>query len=419
VVQDARFDLLEALAAAREAGEADSCCTPGHSLSGLPGRSRTLEALARAEDKTQGIDARFLQIRAKAIRAHLALIQNNYGEALLLYEPVENFYRSEHYRFEEAQTMSRKAVALWLSGAPDEAIPEAFRSLGILKELGPNPELVHSSASFAGFFAVNDRIALARKAIQFAEEAPINLRNRDPAFLMMSAVIAAQIGDLPRASAMIDAALLSDPSPPFLNWLELRASIYIDQDRLDELDQHLEEWVGRGRERLGPLETTFISLCRANARLSTNRPQEAAEFLRAIPAAERPRWLSFSILVAESNIARLEGKPRPAIRLATQALREAAHDFASSEARDAQLQLARSYKAAGDLTQATTLLDKIRTDAEREGLKGVALEIRLITWEQSPPDPSRREQELKLLEADSTRAGYLAIARHAREAAAR
>ena len=417
-IHDARLDLLEANAAAREAGGTDSCCTTGHSLAGLPGRARTLEALARAEEKTQGIDARFLQVRAKAIRAHLALIQGDYGEAVLLYGQTENFYQAEGYPFDEANSISRKAFALLQSGARENATPEAFRSLGILKGLGASPELVLYSSAFAVIFAINDRIALARKAIQFAEEAPENLRNREPAFLLVGAVIAAQIGDLPRASAMVDAVLLSEQPSYILSAVELKASLYLEQDRLDELDQHLEEWVGRGHERLGPSELALISLLRANARISAHKPQEAAALLRAISPAERQRRLS-SILVAESKIARLEGRPTAAIRLATQALREAAHNYKSDSARVAQLQLARSYKAAGELTQATALLDKIRADAEREGLKGLELDVRLITWEALPPEPSRRQQELKQLEADATRAGFLLIARQAREAAAR
>ena len=216
---------------------------------------------------------------------------------------------------------------------------------------------------------------------------------------------------------MLDAALLSYTPAP-LEWLTLRVSLYIAQDRLEELEQHLEEWVTRGRPRLGPPELAFISLGRVDVRIAAKKPQEAAGLLRAIPPSERGAWLS-SILIDESDIARLEGSPRSAVRLATQALREATHNFGSNIGRIAQLQLARSYRAAGELTQATALLDKVRTDAEREGLKGLELDVRLATWEQSPPDPSRRQQELKQLEADATRAGYLALARQAREAAAR
>jgi serine/threonine protein kinase len=399
-LQDPRLDLIEAEKAAA-----------------IPEPARALEALGRSDGKTNGFEARFLRTKASAVRIPLAMKQGKFGDALLLSGPVEDFYRRENYRLDEAITIRRKAFALWMSGARDDATSEAFRSLGILKEFGPSPELVTTSALFAIVFSVREHLSLARRAIQFSEQVPDTLQHRSPEFLFASAVIAAQSGDLPRASAMLDAALLSYTPAP-LEFLTLRVSLYIAQDRLDELEQHLEEWVSRGRQQFGPNELAFISLSRADARIAANKPQEAAAALRTISPAERQRWLS-TILLSESEIALLQGKPRSAVRLATQALREAAHDFGSNGARSAQLTLAHSYKAAGELTQATALLDKIRTDAEREGLKGLELDVRLATWERAPPDPSHRQQELKQLEADATRAGYLAIARHAREAAVR
>src|SRR5262249_10778868 len=150
--------------------------------------------------------------------------------------------------------------------------------------------------------------------LQFAQDAPDSLQNHQPAFLLVSAVIAGESGELARASAVMDAALLSE-TPALLSWVEIKASLDLDQDRLDDLDQHLEGWVRRGREQLGPPELAFISLIQARARLSANKLREAARFLRMIPAAERQPWLSL-ILVSESNIARLEGRPRAALVLA-------------------------------------------------------------------------------------------------------
>jgi hypothetical protein len=399
-LQDPRLELIEAEKAAE-----------------IPEPARALDALGRSDGKTRSFDARFLRARATAIRCFLAMKEGKFGDALLLCGPIEDFYRRENYRLEEASTLRRKAFSLWMSGARADATSEAFRSLGILKELGPSPDLVATSALFAIVFSVDERLSLARRALQFSEQVPDTLQRRSPEFLFASAVIASQSGDLPRAAAMLETALLSYTPAP-LEWLTLKAYIYISQDRLDEVEKHLEEWVSRGRQRLGPSELAFILRCRADARMEANKPQEAAGLLRAISPDERQRSLGW-ILLTESEIARLEGKPRAAVRLATDALREAAHDFGSNAVRSAQLQLAHSYKTGGDLTQATVLLDKIRTDAEREGLKGLELNVRLITWEQSPPDPSRRQQELRTLEGDATRAGFLLIARQAREAAAR
>jgi hypothetical protein len=400
ILQDPRIDLVEAERAV-EALEP----------------TRMLAALARADAKTPGWEARFLQARSSWIRAFLAQRQGRFSEALHLFGPIEEFYRAEHYRFEEAITLRTKAVALYMSGAREDGTAAGLRSLAMLNEFGASPELVNASAYFSLIFAVNDQLGVARKSLQFSASAPDFVLRSSPVHLWARALIAAQSGDLAEASAMVDAALLFYDPPP-VEMHGLKAYIYLAQDRLDEVDQHLEEWVRRGREHLGPIELAFVLCGRAEARLSAGKAQQADALLKAIPALGRTRWLS-EILIDQSEIARMQGKPGLAIRLATEALRETAHDFRSNNARDAQLQLARSYKAAGEVKQAQALLEEARTVAEREDEKGRALEVRLITWDEGPPQPSRRQQELKQLEVDATRLGFLALARHAREAAAR
>jgi hypothetical protein len=400
VVEDPRFGLIEAQKAAE-----------------IPELARALAALARSEERAKGLDDRFLQTKANGIRARLARKQRKFEEALLLGVQVEDFYRREGYRFEEALAIVRKAKALFGSGARDDAFSEGFRSLQILKELGPGPDLVNSSALFSLLLSVMGRPHLAQKAILFSKEAPDTLQQGCPDFLFANAVVSAQTGDLPRAAALAEAALLSySPSP--INLVELKIWIYTYQDRLDEVDQQLEGWVRRGRESLGPSERAFILLERAKLRLAASNPHQAAELLRWIPAAET-QPLIIQMLVAEAEIARLEGRTRTAVQVATRALREATHDFTNSYEELARLELARAYVAAGQPTQARSLLDQLQGQAEREGYVALQLDVRLAQFEGSSPMDSKARQALKQLEADATRAGYLRIARQAREAAAR
>jgi tetratricopeptide (TPR) repeat protein len=400
ITEDPRFGLIEAQKAAE-----------------IPELTLASAALARSDEKTKGLEARFLQTRANAVRARLAAKQRKFGEALLLGGQVEDFYRREGYRLEEGVAIVRKAKALFASGARDDAFSEGFRALRMLKELGPGPDLVNSSALFSLLLSVTGRPRLAQEALLFSQDAPDTLQQGCPDFLFARAVVSAQTGDLPRAAALAEAALLSySPSP--VNLVELKAWIYTEQDRLDEVDQQLEEWVGRGRESIGPSERTFILLERARLRLAARNPRQASELLRTIPTAERQN-IVIHLLLAEAEVARLEGRARAAVELATRALREATHDFTNSYEGLARLELARAYVAAGQPTQAQSLLNQLQGQADREGYVELQLEVRLARFEGSSPMDSRSRHELKQLEADATRSGYLAIARHAREAAAR
>jgi serine/threonine protein kinase len=400
VLQDPRLDLAEAI----------------HSVQ-VSDPTRALEALARAEDKTTGIENRFLHIRVSDVRVFLALTKKDFGQMQLLLAPIEDFYRSEGYRFEEAKTIRRKANALWMSGARDDAISAGFRAIDILKQLGPNPELVNTSANLGVLLALNGRTSLSRRAIGASGDVPDVLLRRSKEFMFASALIARENGDLPLASSLLDTAILSYPESP-LGMLAMKAWIYIDQDRREELEQHLEEWVHQGRKELSSAEKGFVALVLSDASLSAGKPKVASALLRTLPPEAKGDW-NDEVLLDESYLALLEGRPAAAVRLATEALRSSTHEFGSNVSEAARLQLARAYKAAGQETQAASLLDALKAEAEREGRKPLALEVRLALWRDSLTGPSRHHEELKRLEADATRAGFLRIARLAREAAAR
>jgi len=265
--------------------------------------------------------------------------------------------------------------------------------------------------------AIDGRLSVARKALQFAVGFPDNLLRQSPEFLFASAIVARAEADLPRAAAMIDTAVLGyTPSPT--EWLAAKAAIYLDQDRLEELEQHMEEWLRRGRRELGPKERAVLGAVLLDVKIARGKPEEATTLFRVIPPEVRPEWGTES-LVSESEIAILQKRPRRAVQLANQALRRAAHQFGSNSYEQARLQLARAYQAAGEPKQAASLLDALQVQATREGDKALELKLRLVRWEDPPTGRSRHRDELKQLEADTTRAGLLRIAREAREAAAR
>jgi hypothetical protein len=167
-----------------------------------------------------------------------------------------------------------------------------------------------------------------------------------------------------------------------------------------------------------PAEKGFVAMVLSDASLSAGKPKDASALLRNLPPEAKEAW-NDGILINESYLALLEGRPTVAVQLATEALRYSTHEFGSNVSENARLQLARAYKAAGQQTQAASLLDALQAEAEREGRKPLELEVRLARWRDSLIGPSGHHEELKQLEADATRLGFLALARHAREAAAR
>jgi len=194
--------------------------------------------------------------------------------------------------------------------------------------------------------------------------------------------------------------------------------ILLDQDRIEELEQRLDEWLRRGQQELTPDEKALGTTVLVDTSLAREKPAQAAALLRTIPSTIRPS-LSLELHLAESQIAVLQKKPKAAVQLANQALRESTHAFNSNAYQRARIQLARAYMAAGEPAQARPLLDALQAEATREGLRALELELRLVRSDDSPTGHSHHHEELKQLEADATRKGFLLIARQAREAAAR
>jgi tetratricopeptide (TPR) repeat protein len=391
--RDARFDLMEARLAFAEHED-----------------RRAAEALDRAEAKMVGPDNRFLEAAARRQRSRLAARAGHFDSALQLLGLAEKTYVDGGHAFEAARVAGERAEVLEAKGEYLEAAAEFERQLQLLETFGATYAAVLATKGGAADYLAAGEPQRAAALLERVKAYPQRiLQNVDEVYASLGRV-ALELGDLAQAAQMVEPALKAlakDASAvePVL----LAASVEREQDRLGPARERLEGATAVVAE--DPVQVRIAELLLD----AKDRPgaQKVLEGLssEALPKAQAARLRARSLLQA--------GQVSEAKAAAVEAVELARATRQVPVLQAAQLELVRAELATGEVPLAQALLGELEARAKAKGAGRLLLEVELGKVQALPKGSAARAREAKALESKARSAGFLRIARLARESAAR
>jgi tetratricopeptide (TPR) repeat protein len=392
VTRDARFDLAEARLAFAEHED-----------------RRALEALDRAEAKAVGPDNRFLEAAALRQRSRLDTRAGRYDVALQRLAQAEKTYVDGGHAFEAARVAGERAEVLEAKGEFLAAAAEYERQLKLLEPFGATYAAVLATKNGAADYLAAGEPRRAAALLQQVKAYPQRiLQNVDEVYASMGRVALEQ-GDMAAAAAMVEPALKNltkdaSAAEPVL----LAASVEREEDKLVPARERLEgatAVVAEDQVQVRIAELLLDVKDKAGA-------LKVIEGLSAegLPKAQAARLRARALLQA--------GKASEAKAAASEAVEAARATRQVPILQAAQLELARAEVASGEAALAQALLADLEAQATERGAGRLLLEVRLAKVQALPRGATARTQQAKALEADAQAAGFLRLARLAREAAA-
>ena len=388
--RDARFDLMEARLAFLEHED-----------------RRAAEALDRAEAKATGPDNRFLEAAALRQRSRLDARAGHYDAALQRLARAEQTYVTGGHAFEAARVAGERAEVLEAQGEFLEAAAEYERQLKLLENFGATYAAVLATKGGAADYLAAGEPLKAAALLERVKAYPQRiLQNVEEVYASVGRV-ALEEGDLAGAAAAVEPALKNlakDASAvePVL----LAASVEREQDKLRLARERLEGATAVAAE--DPVQARIAELLldekdRAGA-------QKVIDGLSSepLPKAQAARLRARSLLLA--------GKPGEAKVAAVDAVEAARATRQVPVLQSAQLELARAELATGEVALATALLMELEAQAVARGSGRLLLEVRLTKLQALPKSSVTRSTAAQALAADAQAAGFVRLARLAREA---
>lgn len=390
--RDARFDLMEARLAFAEHED-----------------RRATEALDRAEGKMTGPDNRFLEAAAMRERSRLDARAGHFELALHLLGLAEATYAEGGHAFEAARVAGERAEVLEAKGEFLGAAAEYERQLQLLETFGPTYAAVLATKGGAADYLAAGEPRRAAALLARVKAYPQRiLQNVDEVYASLGRV-ALEEGDLAQAAAMVEPALKvlakdASTAEPLL----LAASVEREQDRL-----------GPARERLegatAVVAEDAVQVRIAELLLDVRDTAGAARILDGLSPEALPRAQAARL---QARSLRQLGQPSEAKVAAAEAVELARATRQVPLLQAAELELARAELANAETPLALALLGGLETQAEQHGAGRLLLEVQLGKVQALPRGSAARAQAAKALEAKAQLAGFVRIARLAREAVA-
>jgi tetratricopeptide (TPR) repeat protein len=391
--RDPRFDLMEARLALAEHED-----------------RRAAEALDRADTRISGAEGRFLQAAALLVRSRLAARAGHFDEALALLAQAEKTYVEGGHAFEAARVAGERALVLEAKGEFLPAAREFERQLTLLQPFGATYAAVLATRGASADYLAAGEPRRAAALLERVKSYPTRiLQNVDEVYASFGRVALEQ-GDLASAAAMVEPAMKNlaqeqSAAEPVL----LAAAVAREQDRLVPAREGLEA------------ATQVVAEDQVQARIA----ELFLDLQDRAAAAKVIDQLSVDP-VAHAQATRLRarsliqaGQGGAAKAAATEAVEAARATSQVPLLQAATLQLARAELAAGNAARAAALLSELEAAANAQGAGRLLLEVRLAQVQALPRGAADRTQKAKALEADARNAGFLRIARLAREASSR
>lgn len=388
--RDPRFDLMEARLAFAEHED-----------------RRAAEALDRANTKVSGAEGRFLQAAGLLVRSRLAARAGRFDEALALLAQAEKTYVEAGHAFEAARVAGERALVLEAKGEFLPAAREFERQLTLLQPFGATYAAVLATKGASADYLAAGEPRRAAALLERVKSYPTRiLQNVDEVYASFGRVALEQ-GDLTTAAAMVEPAmknLAQDQSAaePVL----LAAAVAREQDRLAPAREGLEAatQVVAEDEVQARIAELFLDVQDRAAAAKVIDQLSGDPVARAQATRLRARSLAQA------------GQGGAAKAAATQAVEAARATSQVPLLQAATLELARAELAAGEAARAALLLAELEAAAREQGAGRLLLEVRLAQVQALPRGSADRAQKSKALEADARNAGFLRIARLAREA---
>jgi tetratricopeptide (TPR) repeat protein len=387
--RDARFDLMEARLAFTEHED-----------------RRAAEALDRLDAKATGPDNRFLVAAALRQRARLDTREGRYDVALQRLAHAEETYVTGGHAFEGARVAGERAEVLEAKGEFLDAAAEYERQLQLLEKFGATYAAVLATKGGAADYLAAGEPQRAAALLARVKAYPKRiLQNVEEVYASVGRVALEQ-GDMAGAAAAVEPALKNlakDASAvePVL----LAASVEREQDKLAAARERLEAATPVVAE--DPVQVRIAELLLDEK----DRPaaQKVIDGLSSdpVPKAQAARLRARSLLLA--------GKAGEAKAAAVEAVDAARATRQVPVLQAAQLELARAEFATGDVALAVELLQGLQTQAQAHGEGRLLFEVRLARLQAFPRGSAARAAAANALQSDAEKAGFLRIARLARE----
>lgn len=389
VTRDARFDLMEARLAFTEHED-----------------RRAAEALERLDAKTGGPDNRFLLAAALRQRARLDTREGRYDVALQRLAQAEETYVKGGHAFEAARVAGERAEVLEAKGEFLEAAAEYERQLQLLEKFGATYAAVLATKGGAADYLAAGEPQRAAALLERVKAYPKRiLQNVEEVYASVGRVALEQ-GDMANAAAAVEPALKNlakDASAvePVL----LAASVEREQDKLRAARERLEAATQVVAE--DPVQVRIAELFLDDNNRAAAQTAIDGLSNEPVPKAHAARLRARSLL--------LGGKAGEAKAAAVEAVDAARATRQVPLLQAAQLELARAEFATGDVALAVELLQGLQAQGKAHGQGRLLLEVRLANLQALPKGSAARAASAKTLASDAESAGFLRIARLARD----